>query len=99
MVFKPQSFYGNEPNTVEPENTAGAAVETQVAEALARAGDLDAADVSVISVDGTIVLDGTVAFPEEIAIAEDIASRIPGVVSVENRISVAGNDNPPPRVL
>jgi osmotically-inducible protein OsmY len=99
MVFKPQTFYGNEPSTVEPEQTPGAANETRVAEALARAADLDAADVSVTSVGGTVVLSGTVAFPEEIAIAEDIASRIAGVVAVENQISVASNDNLPPRTL
>jgi osmotically-inducible protein OsmY len=91
MVFKPQTFYGNEPETMAPETTPPAAVETRVAEALARAGDLDAADVSVTSTGDTIVLNGTVAFPEEIAIAEDIASRIAGVAAVENHISIAGS--------
>jgi osmotically-inducible protein OsmY len=100
MVFKPQTFYGDEPNTVEPEKTPGAAIESRVAEALARAGDIDAADVSVTSVaGGTIVLSGTVAFPEEVAIAEDIASRIAGVVTVDNQISVFSSDSTPPRTL
>jgi osmotically-inducible protein OsmY len=48
---------------------------------------------------GTIVLSGTVAFPEEVAIAEDIASRIAGVVTVDNQISVFSSDSTPPRTL
>jgi len=99
MVFKPQTFYGNEPNTIEPEKTSEAAIETRVAEALARAGDLDAADVAVTSVGSTIVLSGTVAFPEEVAIAEDIASRIPGVDAVDNQISVVSSGDVTPRTL
>jgi len=96
MVFKPQTFFGNEPSTAALETTSGTAIETRVAEALARAGDMDAADVSVTAVDDTIVLSGTVAFPEEIAIAGDIAARIAGVTSVENLIATAGNDNAQP---
>lgn len=96
MVFKPQTFYGNEPNTAELAPSPETAVETRVAEALARAGDLDAADVSVTSVDGAIVLSGTVAFPEEIAIAGDIASRVAGVAAVENLIAIATSDNSRP---
>src|SRR4051812_210676 len=99
MVFKPQTFYGNEPNTIEPEKTSGAAIETRVAEALARAGDLDAADVAVTAVGNTIVLSGTVAFPEEVAIAEDIASRIPGIDAVDNQISVFSSGDVTPRTL
>jgi len=68
-------------------------------EALARAGDLDAADVAVTSVGSTIVLSGTVAFPEEVAIAEDIASRIPGVDAVDNQISVVSSGDVTPRTL
>ena len=96
MVFKPQSFYGHEPSTLETETTPATAIESRVAEALARAGDVDAANVAVTLVDGTIVLTGTVAFPEEIAIAEDIASRISGVAAVENLITTASNDNTMP---
>jgi osmotically-inducible protein OsmY len=93
MVFKPQTFYGHEPSTVEPEQTSAAAIESKVAEALARAGDLDAADVSVTSVGDRIVLSGIVAYPEEVAIAEDIASRIDGVGAVENQIAVSSADD------
>jgi osmotically-inducible protein OsmY len=93
MVFKPQTFYGNEPSTFETESTRATAIESRVAEALARAGDLDAGNVAVTSVDDKIVLSGTVAFPEEVVIAADIASRISGVAAVENLITTASYDN------
>ena len=96
MVFKPQSFYGQDVNIANLEANPGAAVETRVAEALARAADLDAANISVTSVGSQIVLQGTVAFPEEVAIAGDIASRVAGVVEVENLVSTASNDNTRP---
>ena len=93
MVFKPQTFYGEDVSTVDMEANPGAAAEARVAEALARAGDLDATNISVTSVGTQIVLQGTVAFPEEVVIAEDIASRVAGVVSVENLVSASSNDN------
>lgn len=93
MVFKPQTFYGEDVNTADLEANPGPAAETRVAEALARAADIDASNVSVTSVGTQIVLQGTVAFPEEVAIAEDIASRVAGVVTVDNLITTASNDN------
>ena len=65
----------------------------RVAEALARAGDIDASNISVTSVGSQIVLQGTVSFPEEVAIAQDIASRVAGVSEVENLLATASNDN------
>jgi len=96
MVFKPQSFYGQDVNIADLKANPDAAVETRVAEALARAADLDAANISVTAVGSQIVLQGTVAFPEEVAIAGDIASRVAGVVEVENLVSTASNDNTRP---
>lgn len=94
MVFKPQAFYGRHVNPVDLQANPTAAMETHVADALARAADIDASEVIVTAVGTTIVLDGTVTYPEEVAIAEDIASRIAGVVSVDNRLSaMISNDN------
>jgi osmotically-inducible protein OsmY len=93
MVFKPQTFYGNESDIADVPDSPGAAVETRVADALARAADIDASNVSVTAVGEQIVLQGTVAFPEEVAIAGDIAARVAGVVVVENLITTVNNGN------
>jgi osmotically-inducible protein OsmY len=94
MVFKPQAFYGRDVNPADLEANPTTAMETRVAEALARAADIDASDVIVTAVGATAVLQGTVSYPEEVAIAEDIASRVAGVVSVDNRlVSRISNDN------
>ena len=98
MVFKPQTFYGKEPDIAEVDVTPDAAVAARVDDALARAGDLEATNISVTAVGTRIVLQGTVAYPEEVAIAKDIASRVSGVASVENLLSAvnanrdAGNE-------
>lgn len=96
MVYKPQAFYGHETDIADTQASPGAQLEARVAEALARAADIDASDISVTAMGTRIVLQGTVAFPEEIAIAEDIASRIAGVLSVENLVVTASNDNARP---
>ena len=88
MVFKPRTFYGEESNTADLDVNPGPAAESRVADALARAADLDATNISVTSVGTQIVLQGTVAYPEEVAIAADITSRVAGVVSVENLLAV-----------
>lgn len=94
MVFKPQAFNGRNVNPVDLEANPIMAMETRVADALARAADIDAAEVVVIAAGTAIVLKGTVTYPEEIEIAEDIASRVTGVASVDNRLSaVISNDN------
>jgi osmotically-inducible protein OsmY len=98
MVFKPQTFYGEEAPIVDVDVNPDPATETRVAEALARAADLDASNVSVTAIGSQIVLQGTVAYPEEAAIAEDIASRVAGVVDVENLIATV-NAPESPRTL
>lgn len=84
MVFKPQTFHGDTPEIDKP--AGGASTEARVADALARAADLDATQVAVTEVDGAIVLDGMVLYPEEVAIAGDIAERVGGGLPVQNRV-------------
>jgi osmotically-inducible protein OsmY len=84
MVFKPQTFHGQTPEIDKPAGFGG--VEAKVADALARAGDLDATEVGVTETDGEIVLDGVVLYPEEAEIAGDIASRVAGPTRVRNLI-------------
>lgn len=88
MVFKPATFFGEEPE-IELENKNHATLEIAVAEALAVSGGIDASDVHVTAGGGTIVLSGIVASPAEIDRAAAVAKAVPGVVSVTNQI-VAG---------
>lgn len=87
MVFKPQTFHGDDVTTFDAKANPGLAEEARVAEALARAGTLDASNVQVTSVGATVVLQGTVAFPYEISEATEVASRVPGVTMVENLLT------------
>lgn len=89
MVFKPQTFHGDTPEIDQP--AAGALTEARVADALARAADIDATQVGVTEADGVIVLDGVVLYPEEVAIAGDIAERMAGGAPVDNRIRCRGD--------
>ena len=66
MVFKPPTFHGEDETEFDPKIDAGSIEEAQVAEALARAGRLDASDVTVTLVGTKVVLRGSVAFPCEI---------------------------------
>jgi osmotically-inducible protein OsmY len=92
MVSKPLSFYGHMPDTDPPANDED--IETKVANALARAGDVDAADVTVTEVDGEIMLQGFVLYPEEVAIAGDVAERTAGGARIRNGLKVRENRNP-----
>ena len=94
MVFKTQTFYGEGVSTVDLDANPETAAETRVAEALSRAADLDASNISVTAIGAQIVLQGTVAFPQEIAIAEDIASQVVGVVEVEDLIASIDETRP-----
>ena len=85
MVFKPQKFH-EVPPQVEIDNPTQAELEARVAEALARAGSADASQVDV-TVEGSVVtLTGTVATSPEIGTVAEVAARVPGVVSVDNRV-------------
>lgn len=96
MVFKPQTFHGEDENAFDAKANPGVADEARVADALARAGTLDASDISVTSVGSTVVLQGTVAFPQEIADAYEVASRVAGVTKVENLVTSTRPDNTHP---
>ncbi|RDJ09526.1 BON domain-containing protein [Rhizobium grahamii] len=88
MVFKQPTFFG-EP--YEPESGADkdAALEEAVANALAVAGGIDAADVNVTLDDGAIVLTGRVATAAEIERATAVARAIAGTRPVRNEIKIA----------
>jgi hypothetical protein len=91
MVFKPQTFHGNDIFNLDEANPA-IADERRVADALGRAGSLDASNVSVVAVGSTIVLQGTVALPEEVAEAGEIASHVAPSSHIENLITATNLD-------
>lgn len=85
MVFKPQTFHEKAP-TVETEYPAEAALETQVAAALAEAGGLDAADISATTSGTSVTLLGRVLREDQIARAEEVARSVAGVSDVINKL-------------
>ncbi|EJT03623.1 BON domain-containing protein [Rhizobium sp. CCGE 510] len=89
MVFKEQTFHGLEPE-MEAEISNRASVETDVANALAIAGGIDASDVEVTMESDQIVLSGTVGTVGEIERATAVAKAVEGVHSVQNRILLGG---------
>ncbi|MBX5158442.1 MULTISPECIES: BON domain-containing protein [unclassified Rhizobium] len=89
MVFKEQTFHGLEPE-MEAEISNRASVEAAVANALAIAGGIDAADVEVTMENDQIVLTGTVGTVGEIERATVVAKAVEGVHSVQNRILLGG---------
>ena len=85
MVFKPQTFHEKAP-TVVTEFPTEAALEAQVAAALAEAGGLDAADISVTTKGGTVTLIGRVLLDNQIERAEEVARSITNVTDVVNKL-------------
>ncbi|MCJ8507301.1 BON domain-containing protein [Rhizobium lemnae] len=85
MVFKPQTFHEKAP-TVVTEFPTEAALEAQVAAALAEAGGLDAADISVTTKAGTVTLIGRVLLDSQIERAEEVARSVPNVTDVVNKL-------------
>ncbi|MDC7744502.1 BON domain-containing protein [Rhizobium binxianense] len=90
MVFKEQTFHGLEPE-IETEIANRALVESAVANALAIAGGIDAADVEVTMDEDQVVLTGTVGTVGEIERATAVAKAVEGVHSVQNRILLGGS--------
>lgn len=87
MVFKPGTFFGEQPE-IEVEFKNHAKLEEDIAKALAVAGGIDAADVNV-TVDGAgVVLSGSVATQEEIVRATDVAEALAGTHPVRNDIVI-----------
>lgn len=89
MVFKEQTFHGRQPEA-EAEYANHATLEAAVANALAIAGGIDAADVQVTAEGDEIVLSGIVGTVDEIERATVIARTVEGVHTVRNRILLAG---------
>lgn len=87
MVFKKRTFFGEEPERLIPQHPAE--LERRVANLLAAAPGLDAAEVTVTCSGETVVLGGRVATEEEILRAEEAARFVPGVTEVVNRIELA----------
>ncbi|WP_132656283.1 MULTISPECIES: BON domain-containing protein [unclassified Rhizobium] len=88
MVFKEQTFHGHQPEA-EAEYTNRATLEAAIANALAVAGGIDAADVEVTAEGDEIVLSGYVGTVDEIERATVIARTVEGVHTVRNRILLA----------
>lgn len=85
MVFKPQTFHENAP-TVATEYPTEAALEAQVAAALAEAGGLDAADIAATTSGGTVTLIGRVLQDSQRGRAEEVARSVAGVSDVINKL-------------
>ncbi|MBB3444678.1 BON domain-containing protein [Rhizobium sp. BK379] len=90
MVFKEQTFHGQQPEA-EAEYANRATLESAVANALAVAGGIDASDVEVTAEDDEIVLSGNVGTVDEIERATVIARTVEGVHTVRNRILLANS--------
>lgn len=87
MVFKPQTFH-EKPPQAELDHPTDAILEAEVAEALGRAGLVDATRVFVTVQDTDVSLDGFVGSESELDAAAEIAGRVAGVKRVDNRLSV-----------
>ena len=87
MVFKPQTFH-EVPPQVEMDAPTDAKLEAAVAEALGRAGLLDATRVSVTTKGAIVTLDGFVGSRLEVETASEVAARIEGISGVDNRLQV-----------
>ena len=87
MVFKPQTFHESPPQS-EMDNPTDAVVEASVAEALGRAGLVDASRVSVTMTGAVVTLDGFVGSRSEVETAGEVARRVEGVKAVNNRLGI-----------
>ena len=89
MPFKPRTFHEEEPE-IEKAHPVDALLETNVADHVATAADLDATAVTVTAIGGLITLGGFTNSEEEKLRAGEIAAEIPEVSQVENIIQVRG---------
>jgi osmotically-inducible protein OsmY len=87
MVFKPQTFHETPPQA-EQDDPTDAVLEARVAEALGRAGLVDASRVSVTTMGAIVTLDGFVGSPYEVDAAGEVAGKVEGVGGVDNRLQV-----------
>ncbi|MCO5731748.1 BON domain-containing protein [Rhizobium sp. SSA_523] len=89
MVFKPQTFHGEEPVSAQ-DDPPDAVIETSVAAALADDRSLDATDVRVVAKGSVVTLQGTVLSPGEIVRAEEVALSVAGVSATVNELQARG---------
>lgn len=87
MVFKPQTFH-EIPSQAEMDNPTDATLEADVAEALGRAGLVDASRVSVTTNGAIVTLDGFVGSRSEVETAGEVAGRVEGIKRVDNRLQI-----------
>lgn len=87
MVFKPQTFHELPPQA-EMDDPMDAVLEADVAEALARAGALDASRIDVTIHGAAACLEGFVGSRSEVDVAGEIAGQVDGVKVVDNRLMV-----------
>lgn len=87
MIFKPQTFHEIPPQA-EIDDPTDAVLEADVAEALGRAGLVDASRVSVTTKGAVVTLDGFVGSRVEVDTAGEVAGRVDGVERVDNRLRV-----------
>lgn len=91
MVFKPQTFHELPPQA-ELDDPTDATLESDVAEALGRAGLVDATRVSVTARGGAITLLGYVGSDLEVNTAAEVAGLVRGVETVDNRLMVQAGE-------
>ncbi len=90
MIFKERSFRGEIPldETMKTTPSAEADLETSAAEFLASLGALDVTQVSVVAIDGGLVLSGFVPSEHEaVGVEASLKEHFPEV-AVENRLQV-----------
>lgn len=87
MVFKPQTFHELPPQA-EMDDPMDAVLEADAAEALVRAGALDASRIDVTIRGTAACLDGFVGSRSEIDMAGEIVGKVDGIKAVDNRLMV-----------
>ena len=87
MVFKARTFHQTTPQA-EIDDPTRSRLEADVADALARAGTLDASRIVITASNGRITLDGFVGMHPEIDTAGEVVSRVKGVDAIDNRLMV-----------
>lgn len=90
MIFKERTFRGQDPldESMKTTPSRNAEIETRAAEFLASLGALDVTQVSVVAVEGGLVLSGFVpSLHEATGIEASLRERFPEI-PIENRLQV-----------
>lgn len=91
MIFKERRFRGEVPDTDKQEAdppSSAAEMEVHAADVLASVADLDATQISVVLVDGALVMSGYVATEREALRAEEALRLRLSPLAVQNRLQV-----------